>query len=202
MSQALDTPGQIASAISQGDRKAEAVLLDRYYRTLLYILRKRVRDEEHARDLCQETFRITIERLRREPLAEPEKLAAFLQSIAANLSIAEGRKRERRQTYADSDYVELVADTGADQSVVLDRERIASAVRHLLTELDNLRDQRILYRYYIDELDKEEICAELELTHRHFDKVISRARTRFRELVDASGRDNLLEPVQGRDGHA
>lgn len=197
-----DSPDQIANAISRGDKKAEAVLLERYYRTVLYILKKRVRDEEHARDLCQDTFRIAIERLRREPLAEPEKLAAFLQSIGTNLCIAESRKSDRRQTFADSEYVELVADLNADQSSGLDRERAASAVRHLLTELDNERDQKILYRYYIDELDKEDICAELALNHRHFDKVISRARTRFRELIDASGREYLLESVQGGSGHA
>ena len=102
-----ETPLQIAAAINLGDRAAETVLFERYYRTVLYILRKRLRDEESARDLCQETFRVTLERLRRAPLQEPEKLAAFIHSIAVKLSIADIRKAERRQTYPDSEYVDL-----------------------------------------------------------------------------------------------
>lgn len=188
---------QIALAISQGDRKAESILLERYYRTVFFILRRRGNDEDQARDLCQETFRITIERLRERPLEEPGKLAAFMRSIAVNLCIAENRKSERRQTFTNSDVVELAAEQGLDQFASLAKERAAAAIRRLLTELTSERDQRILYRYYIDEIDKQDICTELALNHRHFDKVISRARTRFKQLLDASGQEAVLEVVRG-----
>ena len=191
-----DSPEKIASAINDGDRAAESALIERYYRVVFYVLKKRLLDDENARDLCQETFRITIERLRKEALAEPDKLAAFLHSIAGNLCIAEDRKLSRRQTYADSDYVALFADEGSDQVAQLDRKRAAAAVRILLTELDNERDQRILHLYYIDELEKKDICEELALSDRHFDKVISRARRRFRELIATSGREYLMDSAQ------
>lgn len=197
-----DSPEQIVAAIANGDRVAESALIERYYRIVLYILKKRVQDDDYARDLCQETFRITIERLRKQPLAEPNKLAAFLHSTAGNLCIADSRKALRRQTYADSNYVELFADQSDDQFSGLDRDRAALAVRKLLAELDNVRDQRILQRYYIDERDKGDICEELALSDRHFDKVISRARTRFRELIETRGYDHLPESVQGGSGHA
>ena len=187
MQSSLDSAEEIATAIHCGDSQAEALLVERYYRIVLYILKKRVADEQLARDLCQETFRVTLERLRSERLAEPEKLPAFLHSVAINLCIADGRKAARRQTYADSDLIDQVADQNADQFTQLDRERAAVAVRALLDELDNERDQRILKRYYIDELDKQIICDELSLSHRHFDKVISRARTRFKELIETRG---------------
>jgi len=182
-----DSAEEIATAISRGDSQAEALLVERYYRIVLYILKKRVQDENQARDLCQETFRITLERLRAEPLAEPDKLPAFLHSVAIKLCIADGRKAARRQTYTDSDFIEQFADQNSDQFTQLDRERAAAAVRALLDELENERDQRILKRYYIDELDKQIICDELSLSHRHFDKVISRARTRFKELIETRG---------------
>jgi RNA polymerase sigma-70 factor (ECF subfamily) len=196
-----EAPSQIATAISQGDKKAETALLERYYQQVLFILKKRVGDPDYARDICQEAFRITIERLRRQPLAEPDKLAGFLQNVAINLCIAETRKSERRQTAFDSDYLELVVDRTPGQSQQLEKERAALAVRQLLAELDNERDRRILYRYYIDEMEKEDICAELELGYRHFDKVISRARARFRELAQSSGREYQLEDyMQGEKG--
>lgn len=181
------SPEEIASAIHRGDKAAETALIERYYRVVLYVLKKRTQDPDLARDLSQETFRITIERLRTEPLAEPGKLAAFLHSIAGNLCTAEVRKATRRQTYTDSEHVELYADQADDQFSRLERERAALSVRALLKELGNERDRKILQRYYIDELEKRDICEELALSDRHFDKVISRARTRFRELIESAG---------------
>lgn len=182
-----ETPEGLVSAISKGNSQAESVLLEKYYRKVLFILRKRTGNEEHARDLCQETFRVILERLRKCPLDEPEKLPSYILSTAINLHIGEIRKAERRKTYADSEYLDAVACEDIGHFDELARERAKQAVRSLLGELDNDRDRRILYRYYIDEMDKEDVCRELDLSHRHFDKVISRARKRFKDLLD-SGR--------------
>jgi len=140
---------QIALAIYQGDKKAESLLLERYYRTVFFILRRRGNDEDQARDLCQETFRITIERLREKPLAEPSKLAAFMRSIAVNLCIAENRKTERRQTFTNSDSIELAAEQGLDQDASLAIESAANPHCYLLTALTSERDQRPSYTYLI-----------------------------------------------------
>jgi RNA polymerase sigma-70 factor (ECF subfamily) len=164
---------------------------------VLYILRRRGRDDDQARDLCQETFRITIERLRDKPLEDPSKLTSYMHSVAVNLCIADNRKTVRRQTFADSDSVALAAEQGLDQFAALSSARAAETVRRLLAELLSERDQKILFRYYIEEQEKHEICDALSLSHRHFDKVISRARTRFRQMLEASGQDSLLELVRG-----
>lgn len=198
----LHSAEQLVAAIGRGEKNAETLLIEQHYRVVLYILKKRVQDEELARDLCQEAFRVTLERLRKQPLAEPDKLAAFIHSVAVNLAIADGRKLSRRQTHADSEHIEQFADQNADQFSKLERERSAQAVRNLLEEMDNDRDKTILQRYYIDELDKQQICEELALTHRHFDKVISRARTRFRQLIESRGLDYLSDAVQESSGHA
>ena len=91
-----DSAEEIATAISRGDSQAETLLVERYYRIVLYILKKRVQDENQARDLCQETFRITLERLRSEPLSEPDKLPAFLHSVASFASPTVERRQEDR----------------------------------------------------------------------------------------------------------
>lgn len=191
LSSSPETPEGLVSAIGKGNSHAETVLLEKYYRKVLFILRKRTGNEEQARDLCQEAFRVVLERLRREPLDEPGKLPSYLLNTAINLHIGEIRKSERRKTHADSDYLDAVADEESSHFDMLARERARRAVRGLLEELDNERDRRILYLYYIDEMDKEEVCTELDLSHRHFDKVISRARKRFKDLLD-SGRSGRL----------
>jgi RNA polymerase sigma-70 factor (ECF subfamily) len=180
---AYETPALIATAISRGDKNAEAVLFKKYYKPTLFILERRTGDPELAQDLCQEAFCIMLERLRSKPLDEPDKLAAFLHNIAINLHIAEIRKSSRRKTFTDQALLDVVADATQNQYRKLIKERTGAAVRLLIGAMDNARDRKLLYGYFIQEKDKADICAELDLSLRHFDKVLFRAKQRFRELV-------------------
>ena len=45
------------------------------------------------------------------------------------------------------------------------------------------RDRDVLDRFYLRDQDKARICKELGLTPANFDRVISRARIRLRELL-------------------
>jgi hypothetical protein len=49
------------------------------------------------------------------------------------------------------------------------------------------RDREVLVRFYLDDQDREKICRELGLSEEHFNRVIFRARNRFRELVEHRG---------------
>lgn len=188
----FETPEQIAIAISQGCQEAEAVLLDRYYRTVLFMLKKRLNDDALALDICQETFQVMIEKLRVHQLDQPKKLAAFVQQTAINLAIAENRKVQRRRTSADTDQVEALSMPDDDPVSLIASERAASAVDQLIQEMHNKRDKQLLRLYYIDEWEKDAICQHLDLGYRHFDRVISRARSRFRDLVDKTGQSEHL----------
>lgn len=178
-----ETPALLATAIGRGDKGAEAALYQRYYRPTLFILERKTGDPELAQDLCQEAFCITLERLRQQPLTDPDKLSAFLHSTALNLYIAEIRKADRRKTFTDQALLDKVADATQNQYRALLRERSGEAVRRLIEAMDNSRDRRLLYQYYIEEQDKAQVCADLGLSQRHFDKVLFRAKQRFKELL-------------------
>jgi RNA polymerase sigma-70 factor, ECF subfamily len=49
------------------------------------------------------------------------------------------------------------------------------------------RDREILVRFYLDDEERETICRELGLSEEHFNRVIFRARNRFRELLEHRG---------------
>jgi RNA polymerase sigma-70 factor (ECF subfamily) len=178
-----ETPALIAAAISKGDKKAEEVLFKKYYQPTLYILERKTGNTELAQDLCQEAFCIMIERLRSRPLDEPDKLAGFLHTIAINLHIAEVRKSGRRKTFTNQAILDVAKDASQNQYLALLKERKAKAVRLLIESMDNSRDRKLLYGFYILEKEKAEICDELDLSLRHFDKVLFRAKQRFRELL-------------------
>ena len=124
-----------------------------------------------------------LERLRAQPLEQPDKLAGFFYQIAINLQIAEVRKSVRRKTQPDEELIARLADPSQNPLRTLCQQRAGSAVRVLIAALDNPRDRRLLHGFYIEEREKDELCTELNLSQRHFDKVLFRAKQRFKELV-------------------
>jgi RNA polymerase sigma-70 factor, ECF subfamily len=191
---------ELSRRIGDGDRAAEAQLVERYERGVLYLLRRRTRDTELALDLRQETFRIAIEKLRAKEITEPQRVGAFVRGIAVNLAIADVRKSVRRATKADSEAVDLAAspDDGPDDALALEQTR--AAVRALLAEMSVARDREILLRFYIEDQDKAAICAALGVDSAHFNRVLFRAKERFRELLErAEKRGGLRVVAQVRD---
>jgi RNA polymerase sigma-70 factor (ECF subfamily) len=167
--------------IASGDTAAEGQLVERYSRGLLYLLRRLA--PQLAEDLHQETFRIALERLRRRELDEPEGLAGFLRGIARNLAIADRRKAARRRTETDEEELARAVSAGPGQlsAVLLDEE--AETVRQLIRELPTERDRQLLLRFYVSEEEKESLCTDLGLDNLHFNRVLFRARQRFKELL-------------------
>jgi len=168
--------------IRSGDRAAEARLFELYARPVSILLDRHTNGRPEAEDLLQETFRLTLEKLRRGELREPEKLPGFLAAIARSLAIEHYRKTARRKTEPDSDGLAAVAGSVPGPLTGLLASENASLVRRVIRELNNDRDRQILFRFYIAEEDKERISADFGLSSLQFNRVLHRARERYREL--------------------
>jgi len=57
------------------------------------------------------------------------------------------------------------------------------STRQMLSELSTDRDRQLLQLYYLEEREKAEICQQLALSPAHFDRVLYRAKQRFRKLL-------------------
>jgi RNA polymerase sigma-70 factor (ECF subfamily) len=170
---------RLVQAIVEGRPGAEEDLVRRYEGAVSAIAAMAGPRQWAADDLMQETFRIAIEKIRSGAVREPERLPGFICGVARNLAMAERRKPVKLP-------LEAAAEPSAGPSQLakmLDQEN-SRVVRELLRELKPDRDREILFRFYLDEQDKETICAELGLTSLHFNRVLYRARERFRELWD------------------
>lgn len=180
--------GELSRRIRDGDRTAEAELIRQFEPGLRVILRRRVGgDHGLLLDLVQETLLIVLQRLRSDTIEDPQKLAAFAAQTARNLAIASLRKAERQRTDVDSEATERNADPGGDVHARAADHEAALAVRALLRELPHPRDRLMLKRFYLDDDDKELICQELELTEAAFNQALSRARRRFRQILEERG---------------
>jgi len=186
----------LGARIGRGDLAAETELWNRYSRGLLFLLRRRTGDPHQAEDLRQETFRIALEKLRSGELDDPQRLAAYLRGIAVNLARGDWRKRARQKTTADSEAIAEASDGRSGPMDEVSRQQLAGVVAMLLEELGVSRDREILRRFYVDEADKAQICGELDISPTHFNRVLSRAKQRFRKLLlqeERAGKLGLVE---------
>jgi len=169
--------------INQGDREAESELASYFGPKLEFILRRRLRNPALAADLSQDALIVVIERLRDKGIDNSERLAAFIYKTAQYLANNHGRKRQRRNTHADTDHIEQSASETQLISDQLEREDLADIVRKTLDELNQQRDRQLLKRFYLNDEDKVDLCREFDVTSAHFDRILYRARQRFGELI-------------------
>jgi len=186
---------ELVTRIGAGDHSAEEEMVLRYSRGLLYLLRRRTRDEALARDIRQDAFCIALKNLRRAPLNNPESLAAYLRGTAIKLLSADYRKTVRHHTDADSELIARTADEGAGPFENVSQKQVARAVRALLEELRVPRDREILVRLYLRDEDRDTICKALGIDAEHFTKVLFRAKGRFRTLLEREEQKGKLRLV-------
>jgi RNA polymerase sigma-70 factor (ECF subfamily) len=191
--------GELSRRIREGDVSAESELIRQYEPGLRVLLRRRTGgDQALLQDLVQETLLVVLQRLRGAGIDDPQKLAAFAAQTARNLAIASLRKAERQKTDVDSEATERNPDPVHSVAAHAEDLEAAMAVRALLRELPQSRDRLMLKRFYLDDHDKEIICRDMQLSEAAFNQALSRARKRFRQILEERGfaKQDLLSPGQ------
>lgn len=180
--------GELSRRIREGDVSAESDLIRQFEPGLRVLLRRRTGgDRGLLEDLVQETLLVVIERLRGDGIEDPQKLAAFAAQTARNLAIASHRKAERQRTDVDTEATERNADTTRSVEALAGDFEAALAVRAMLRELPQSRDRLMLKRFYLEDHDKDLICRDMDLTEAAFNQALSRARKRFRQILEERG---------------
>lgn len=170
----------LVARIQRGDHSAEQQLIEHYQRGLLLVIRRQT-TADIARDVMQETWRVALESIRKGALREPEKLANYLVQIGRNQVIMYYRRH--RNSGLDSDNIPEAEDHQGPLEL-LEIEQARRLAHQLLKELHTDRDREILYRYYLQEDEKDDICKDMNLTDLHFNRVIHRAKQRLRQIAE------------------
>jgi RNA polymerase sigma-70 factor (ECF subfamily) len=175
-----DFPAPVTDPVSQ----LAAVYRD--YPGLRALILRRVRDPEVAADILQDAAVTTLEKLRSGEIAHPENLGGYLYRVALNH--LRNHRRKDRSGLSSADALDQLpaSEKDADWECVGERQW-ATAARRMLQEMPVTRDREVLIRFYLDDGDREQICRELQLSEEHFNRVIFRARNRFRELIEHRG---------------
>src|SRR5262245_18526302 len=163
-----DSPADLVNRVRAGDPQAEVEIVERYDRGIRFIIRQDVDDHAAADDLYQEAFRIVLEKIRRGEVREPEKLTGFVWAVVRNLIISYFRQTARQAQLAGAECQESFPHPAPDQLEALLRKEKSELVRQVFNRMRNKRDIQVLFRFYIIEESKQQICADLGLTNLDF----------------------------------
>jgi RNA polymerase sigma-70 factor, ECF subfamily len=178
------TPADLVQRIRAGSRQAEEELVERYSRGVWFVIRQQISEQDVAEDAYQESLRLVLEKVRAGEVREPERLSGFICSLARNVIIEQFRRQSRRRAREEQDTGRPFATPEPSQLDGLLREEQGALARQVLASLPSDRDRKVLYRFYLADDDKDEICADLGVTALHFNQILFRARERYKRLFE------------------
>ena len=159
--------------------------LVREYPGLTEMLVRRLGDRQLALDLLQEAVATTLHKLQSGTAVPPDVLAGYVFRTALNH--LRNRRRRDRAWAEDGDALERCTDDAASPLEASERDATRRLVRRVLAALPSARDREVLVRFYLDEQDREQVCAALGLSALQFNQVLFRARERMRRGLERVG---------------
>ena len=172
---------ELVQRIQRGDPEAEAEFVRRYRRGVMVIVAKAGRGRVPVEDLSQDVLATAIEKVRARAIRDPERLSGFVAGLA-RMVVMDYIRKEQSRGAIEARMPPARSVHAPDVVNQLLQQEQSAMVRAMLGELESDRDREILFRFYLAEDDKELICRDLGLTTVHFNRVLFRARERFREL--------------------
>jgi RNA polymerase sigma-70 factor, ECF subfamily len=145
------------------------------------------RDAELAADLLQDAIVTALQKLEAGEIEHRGQLDGYVYRVALN-HLRNHRRKDKSPVSGPEALPELVdAESENRPARVLENGRFGTVVAQLLKEMPSPRDREVLMRFYLQEEDRGALCRSLALTDLQFNRVIFRARGRFRELLERRG---------------
>jgi RNA polymerase sigma-70 factor, ECF subfamily len=145
-----------------------------------------IRDRDLAADILQDAVVTALQKLRAGEISDRAQLDGYVYRVALN----HFRNHLRKDKSGVSDHeagADLIDTDARKPPESIQAAQWAKIVKQMLREITPARDRELLVRFYLYEETKEQLCQSLGLSDLHFNRVIFRARERFRELLQRRG---------------
>jgi RNA polymerase sigma-70 factor (ECF subfamily) len=162
-----------------GDRLTQEHFVGYFTALLRLKLRSRLQSPQAAEDVCQETFARVFKALRNPgTLRQPERLGAFVNTVCNNVLFEHYRASSRSDSLDEEGQPELPAK-GATALDVVAEKQMKVQVRAILMEIP-ARDRKLLQAVFLDERDRDEVCAEFGVDREYLRVLLHRAKQEFK----------------------
>ncbi len=165
----------LISRVQSGDRRALAVLYERYLPTVWRYVRSRVGDDAACRDVVSETFLALVQGVGRLE-SEATNVAKWLSGVARRK--AADHWRRAAATTVDESAEELAGFDG-DPAAAMEASELRREVGEAMARLGDLERTALEWKY-IDGLTVREIAERIGRSDKAVEAVLYRARAEFR----------------------
>ncbi|HKS25352.1 MAG TPA: sigma-70 family RNA polymerase sigma factor [Thermoanaerobaculia bacterium] len=168
--------------LREGDPETENHF-DKYFRPrLAFKWLNRGYSRSAVEDIIQETLKRVLINVRAGKIKSPESFGAYVFGISENVASENGRI-VKNLDQLDLSCLDIVSTEPDGEQKFLRAER-CELVRRTLKQMKPPRDAQILIAIFIEERDKDEVCAEFRITRANLRLVLCRALKRFKILYN------------------
>jgi len=188
------------------DAEAFAELVDRFQQRIVGIMHHMLGSAEEGEDLAQEVFlRVYRNRKKYHPTA---KFSTWLFTIANNLALNALRNRQRKPAaplqvsesgpLGPRPLEQLVQDPSLTPGSGLRHKELALVIRQALEELNERQRMAVILNKF-EEMNYAEIAEVMGMTAKAVKSLLSRARTRLREVLQPYVYMDGTPPIENGD---
>ena len=167
--------------LREGDPSTEQHFVSYFDQLLRIKLRAKRLASETVEDLRQETYIRVLGVVRKDGVRQPERFGAFVNSICNNI-LQEFYRATAKTTALDPAYEEK-----PDESVDIEGQMVSKQtkerVRQVLQDLPK-KDHQLLQAFFLEEKDKDEVCAQFGVDRDYLRVLLHRAKDKFRVLYE------------------
>lgn len=185
-------------SLRKGDGRTEEHFVQ-YFSELIHLkLRSRLNSRDAIEDVRQETFaRIFVILRGKEGVRNASALGALVNSICNHVLLEYYRSHSKSEAMEDASEMDIQSE-GADVLDVMVTKDTQKSVRQILEKLSD-RDRKLLRSIFLEERDKDEVCAEFGVDREYLRVLLHRAKLSFKSFyvkhMASSG------PPAGRGGN-
>ena len=167
--------------LRSGDFRTEEHFVSYFSQLIQLKLRSRLNSREAIEDVRQEIFVRVFSVLRSsEGLRQADRLGAFVNSVCNNVLLEHYRSSARNApTEEDDDFCDIPDLRAGALDEAMSRQT-TEIVRAILEDLPE-RDRRLLKEVFLDERDKDAVCAEFGVDRNYLRVLLHRAKQSFKE---------------------
>ncbi|HLH35181.1 MAG TPA: sigma-70 family RNA polymerase sigma factor [Alloacidobacterium sp.] len=168
-------------SLRKGDRGTEEHFVQ-YFSELIHLkLRSRLSSRDAIEDVRQETFaRIFVILRGKEGVRNASALGALVNSICNHVLLEHYRSHSKSEAMEDATEMDIQS-AGADVLDTMVTKDTQKTVRQILEKLSD-RDRQLLKKIFLEERDKDEVCAEFGVDREYLRVLLHRAKLSFKSF--------------------
>ncbi|MGC1418359.1 MAG: sigma-70 family RNA polymerase sigma factor [Candidatus Acidiferrum sp.] len=167
--------------LREGDPSTEQHFVAYFEQLLRIKLRARMLASETVEDLRQETYIRVLIKVRNGEVRQPERFGAFVNSTC-NFVLQEFYRASSKTSPWDDSYLEM-PDHAVNVEGFLVTKQMKERVREVLEDLPK-KDRELLHAFFLEEKDKDEVCAQFGVDRDYLRVLLHRAKDKFRVLYE------------------